>query len=365
MPAAEVSPSTSPPARSVPPSTGAVVSPAAISSVTRRHVPDASWWRRRVAPFEQASWSRALLQIANTFVPAVVLLGAMFFTCREHYGITLLLSIPASCFFVRLFILQHDCGHGSFTPSPFVNHVLGSVIGVFSMTPYFAWRLNHGTHHAWSGQLDKRVPGGEFYTMTVAEYAALSPRRRFLYRVYRSPVLLLGFGGTYAFVLDNRRFVSVGGSVRLRDRLSVWLTNGALLAFAFAVGPARYALVYAPLVAFAATPAVVLFYVQHQFEEGYFARRASWTHFDSAVKGSSYFALPKVLQFFTGNIGFHHVHHLSSRVPNYRLEDCHRALADAVTPTEIRLHDLPRLLRLALWDEERGRLVSFRDSGVD
>ena len=324
---------------------------------------DPAAWRQRVSPFERASWARAVVQLANTVVPAFALLFAMFLTCREHYGVTLLLSIPTACFFVRLFILQHDCGHGSFVPSALGNHVLGCLIGIFTITPYFAWRLNHATHHAWSGQLDRRVPGAEFYTMTVAEYAALSPARRFAYRMYRSPWIVLGVGGFYTFVLDNRRFMSVAGRSRLRDRASVWLTNLVIVAIALAVGPSRYALVYAPLVVFAGTPAVVLFYVQHQFENAYFARGSSWKHFDSAVAGSSYFDLPKVLAFFTGNIGYHHVHHLSPRVPNYALAACHRDLPD-IQPRVLHLADVPRLLRLALWDESRGRLVSFRDSGV-
>jgi omega-6 fatty acid desaturase (delta-12 desaturase) len=349
------------PPRSSPPSIASATRPECASG---EHPRDPAWWRGRVAPFERATWRKGIVQLLNTVVPALALLCAMVVTCREHYALTLLLSVPTSCFFVRMFILQHDCGHGSFVPSPTANHVIGSIIGFFTITPYFAWRLNHATHHAWSGQLDKRVPGGEFYTMTVAEYAELPKWRRLLYRVYRSPWVILGFGGFYAFVLDNRRFSSVSGSSRLRDRLSVWITNLVIVAFAWAVGPTRYALVYAPLVVFAATPAVLLFYVQHQFEDAYFARASRWRHFDSAVSGSSYFKLPKLLEFFTGSIGYHHVHHLSARVPNYALEGCHRALETEIEPHVVRLSDLPRLLRLALWDEARGKLVSFRDSGV-
>ncbi|HVH45818.1 MAG TPA: fatty acid desaturase [Labilithrix sp.] len=356
MPAVEA---TTPP-RSLPP----IPPPPSTETTHAEPSRDPGWWRRRVAPFERSSWRHAGVQIANTVIPALVLLAAMIATCRDHYGITLLLSIPAAGFFVRLFILQHDCGHGSFVPSAIGNHLLGCFLGVFTITPYFAWRLNHATHHAWSGKLDRRVPGAEFYTMTVEEYARLSPRRRLLYRIYRSPWLLLGIGGMFAFVLDNRRFSSVSGRSRLRDRLSVWLTNAAIVALAWAVGPSRYALVYAPLVILAGTPAVVLFYVQHLFEIAYFARDSRWKHFDAAVTGSSLFKLPKVLAFFTGSIGYHHIHHLSPRVPNYALVECHRELESSIDPPVLHLADVPRLLRLALWDEARGKLVSFKDSGV-
>lgn len=334
--------------RTVPPSPEA---PKRVAPVDARR--DA--WRGVISPYESPSWTRAGVQVLNTFVPAIALLVAMVLTCQEHYAITLALAVPAAAFFV----LQHDCGHGSFVPSALGNHVLGSIFGLVTITPYFAWRQNHATHHAWSGNLDRRVPGAEFYTMTVAEYRRLSPLRRFSYRAYRSPFVLLGLGALVAFVLQNRRFAPVAGRGRPRDRLSVWGTNVALALFAWAVGFRTYALVYAPIVLIGGTAGVLLFFVQHQFEEGYFVRDRAWRHADSALRGSSYLALPRLLEFFTADIGRHHAHHLSTRVPNYRLAACHRALDAIAAPRTLRLGDVPRLLRLGLWDEERGRLVGF------
>lgn len=317
-----------------------------------------------MAAFERASYKSAFVQVLNTWIPALALFAAMLATCRTHYAITLLLAIPASGFFVRLFVLQHDCGHGSFVPSALGNHVIGTISSLFTLTPYFGWRLNHATHHAWSGNLDRRVAGAEFYTMTIEEYARLSPRKRLAYRIYRSPWLLLCFGGFFAFVIENRRFSSVSGKWRRRDRLSVWFTNVGLVAIAWLVGFDRYAMVYAPIVMIAGTAGVLLFYAQHQFERGYFVRGERWSHVDAALQGSSFFALPKVLAFFTANIGYHHVHHLSPRIPNYRLVACHAALGSDARPEVIRMGDVPRLLTLALWDEGRQQLVSFKDSGV-
>lgn len=331
-------------------------------SPTERPLRGDRTWRARIAPFERPSYAIALWQTLSTFVPAVLLVVAMFATCREHYGITLLLLLPASGFFVRGFVLQHDCGHGSFTPSARLNHVLGTILGTLTLTPYFAWRLNHATHHAWSGNLDKRVPGAEFFTMTVAEYAALPPRRRFLYRLYRSPWLVLILGGPIAFLLDNRRFAPVSGQSRVRDRLSVWGMNALLALVVWRVGIRDFALVYVPLALVAGNAGVLLFYVQHQYEEAYFERKGRWNHVDSALLGSSFFDLPRVLAYFTADIGYHHIHHLSTRVPNYRLRACHRALGGAVAPKVVRLRDVPRLVHLGLWDEERKRLVAFDDA---
>lgn len=322
--------------------------------------PKASW-REAVRAHEAPSYRRAALQTATTFVPFLLLLAAMAVVAPKNLLLAYLLAIPAAGFALRLFILQHDCSHGSFVPSSTLNHVLGSIFGVFTITPYFKWRHNHLTHHAWSGNLDRRVRGAEFYTMTVDEYLAASPKERFRYRLYRSPWILLPFGGIFAFALSNRWFSSVSGKSRPRDRISVWATNAAMVLLAYGMGFRTYLLIYVPIVLLAGTAGLILFYVQHQFEDGYFVHKDEWDHFEAAMTGSSHLVLPEPLRFFSANIGYHHVHHLSPRVPNYAIERCHRALAWAGTPTKLHLRDLPRLFRLALWDAERQRLVSFAD----
>lgn len=301
-------------------------------------------------------------QVATSLVPSVALWLLMWHLHARAYGWVLLLSVPAALFMVRTFIVMHDCAHGSLFPSRITNQVIGSVLGVFTITPFYVWRHNHLVHHVLSGDLDRRIKGAEFYTLTLREYAELTPGRQLAYRIYRSPVVILGLGGVVAFGILNRLYdvVTPAGP---RERLSVWGTNLALVAIAYAAGFKAFFLVELPIVVLGGGFGIFLFYVQHQFERAYFRRTKDWTFADAAMAGSSFLRLPRVLEFFTACIGYHHVHHLDPRVPNYRLRPCHAELSStlshATLPHRVTAKSALRALRLALYDEDEQDLISF------
>jgi omega-6 fatty acid desaturase (delta-12 desaturase) len=324
--------------------------------------PEGAFWRETLAPYARPRVSRSLLDLATSVVPYLALCVAMYFALGVSYLLVLALAIPASGFLVRTFILFHDCSHGSFLPSRRANLWLGTVLGLFVYSPFLRWRHDHAIHHATSGDLDRRG-GGDVRTLTVSEYHALPPRARLGYRLFRNPLIMFGVGPIVALLVGPRL---VSRDARPRMRRSVIGTNIALAvlvaALCWLVGWREYLLVQAPTVLLAGSAGIWLFYVQHQFEDAYWESAEGWSYADAALRGSSYLKLPKVLQFFSGNIGLHHVHHLSARIPNYNLQRAHDENPIFHDVPMLSLRDGLRAVRLKLWDEEHGRLVTFAEA---
>jgi acyl-lipid omega-6 desaturase (Delta-12 desaturase) len=332
---------------------------AAPSSLSGKERPT---WREALAPYARAHLGRSLLDIATSVVPYIALSALMYLALDVSYLLVLALAIPAAGFLVRTFIVFHDCAHGSFLPSKRANAWLGVAFGLLVYQPFLSWRHSHAVHHASAGDLGRRGVG-DVLTLTVAEYQASAWRRRLGYRVLRNPFVMFGLGPIYALVLQPRL---VSRSARPRIRRSVIATNVALAALVGAlcwlVGWREYLLVQMPTFLLAGSAGVWLFYVQHQFEDTYWQSAEDWSYADAALRGSSYLKLPKLLQFFTGNIGLHHVHHLSTRVPNYNLQRAHDQNPIFHEVPTLSLWGGLRAVRLKLWDEDRGRLVTFAEA---
>jgi omega-6 fatty acid desaturase (delta-12 desaturase) len=292
-------------------------------------------------------------------IPYLALMGLMAWASGISYWITLALAVPAAGFAVRIFIIFHDCGHGSFMKSSRANLFWGCVTGVLTFTPFHQWRHEHALHHATAGDLDRRGTG-DIWTLTVEEYLARSRWKRFAYRLARNPLVLFVVAPLYVFLIVNR-FPSRTSAKR--ERRSVHWTNAALLAIvvvmSLTIGIKAYLLIQGPVIILAAAAGIWLFYVQHQFEGVYWERRKDWDYLDAALKGSSFYKLPKVLQWFSGNIGFHHIHHLSPRIPNYNLEKCHKANPVFREVKPVTLWASFKSLSFRLWDEQRKQLVGF------
>ena len=319
-------------------------------------------WRAVLAPHARPHLGRSLLDIATSVLTYLGLLVAMYFLRGVSIWLVLAVSVPAAGFLVRTYIVFHDCAHGNFLPWRRANEWLGATCGLLVFTPFQRWRHQHALHHAASGDLDRRG-GGDVLTLTVAEYEALPRRRQLGYRLLRNPLAMLGLGPIWAMMLAPR-FVS--RTERLRIRRSVRRTNLALAVtiglLCWVVGWESFLLIEMPAALMAGSIGVWLFYVQHQFEDAYWQNSDSWSYDEAALKGSSYLRLPKVLQFFTGNIGLHHVHHLSTRIPNYNLQRAHDAHPVFRQVPTLSIWDGIRSLKLKLWDEERGRLVTFQQA---
>ena len=318
-------------------------------------------WMRSVAKYNNPDLRRSLWQLFNSVVPYFIMWYLMYRSIGVSYWLTLALAIPTAGFMVRLFIIFHDCGHGSFFKSQRANSIVGIITGILTFTPYYHWRYEHAVHHATSGDLDRRGVG-DVWTLTVQEYQKSSPWKRFMYRIYRNPVIMFGIGPLYMFLISHR-FAS--RDVKNRERHSVYWTNLALLAIAvlmsLTIGLKAFLLIQLPILIIAGSAGVWLFYVQHQFEGVYWERHEKWDFVTSALQGSSFYKLPKVIQWFSGNIGFHHIHHLSSRIPNYFLEKCHN---ENVVPQKVKpvtLRSSLKSLRFRLWDEEQGKLIGFHE----
>jgi omega-6 fatty acid desaturase (delta-12 desaturase) len=287
----------------------------------------------------------------------------MWATLGVGYGLTLLLALPAAGLLLRLFVLQHDCGHGSFFRTRAVNDWVGRIIGTVTLTPYDAWRRSHNAHHASSGNLDERG-FGDIDTLTVREYLALPRWRRLRYRAYRHPLVMFGFGPAYLFLVRHRLPVGL-----MRKGWEPWIstmaTNAAtaalIVAMIWLVGAGPFLLVQLPIVLLAASMGVWLFYVQHQFEDTVWAEDPAWNLHEAALHGSSHYDLPPVLRWFTANIGVHHVHHLCSRIPFYRLPEVLRDHPELGETSRLTIMESLNSVRLVLWDEERQQLISFRD----
>jgi omega-6 fatty acid desaturase (delta-12 desaturase) len=283
----------------------------------------------------------------------------MYLALGVSYLLVLAIAIPTAGFLVRTFILFHDCSHGSLLRSKRANAWLGMVLGLFVYAPFLRWRHDHAIHHATSGDLDRRG-GGDVRTLTVTEYLALPWRARLGYRLFRNPLVMFGVGPIVALLIGPRL---VTKDARPRMRRSVIGTNIALAVFVGAlcwlVGWRDFLLVQAPTVMLAGSAGIWLFYVQHQFEDAYWQETDGWSYADAALRGSSYLKLPKVLQFFSGNIGLHHVHHLNARIPNYNLQRAHDENPIFHQVPTLSLMDGMRAVRLKLWDERTGRMVGF------
>ena len=294
-------------------------------------------------------------------VPFVGLWVLMYFALSVSYLLVLVLAVPAAGFLMRTYILFHDCAHGSLLRGRRSNAWLGSVLGLMVFTPFARWRYEHVVHHATAGDLDRRFVG-DVPTYTVGEYRAWSWPTRVAYRLYRNPAVMFGLGPIYAMLLEPRWAYP---SAAPRIKRSVWATNLALVAviggLCWLIGWRDFVLVEAPFVFLAGGAGIWLFYVQHQFDNTYWQRSPDWSYEDAALLGSSYLQLPKVLQFFTGNIGLHHVHHLNAKIPNYNLQRAHDTEPVFRDVSSISLRDGLRATRLKLWDEQAARLVTWRE----
>ncbi|WP_425450476.1 fatty acid desaturase [Virgifigura deserti] len=319
-------------------------------------------WRQIVVPYAKPDTRRGIIQLLNTGLPFLATMGVMLYGLDRGIEAALLLAPVAAALLVRLFAIQHDCGHGSFFASRWANNLLGRVLGVFTLTPYAFWRRRHAVHHATSGNLDQRGVG-DVTTVTLREYLSFPARRRLLYRLYRHPLVMFGVGPAYQFVIRHR--VPTGHPLRhWQEWSSVLGTNGAIAALvvlaAVTVGLKPLLLGYLPVILLAASIGVWLFYVQHQFEDAYWESRPRWNFQAAALEGCSFYDLPRALHWITGHIGFHHIHHLSSKIPNYRLRECFEQNPEFQEAKRLTLWDSLKCPRLALWDEERRKLVPFR-----
>ncbi len=316
-------------------------------------------WRQLLAAYQKPSTWRAGWQVVDTIGAYLLVWVGLYFVASVSWVWTVPLVVLAGALQVRVFILFHDCTHGSFFASSAANAVLGFVGGVLTFTPYRHWRWEHALHHGTAGDLDRRGTG-DIWTMTVQEYRAASRWRRLAYRVARNPFVLLVVAPVVVFLVLQRLPSRRAGRA---ERLSVWWTNLAIVALVGAMGWLfgfeRFVVLQLATLMIGGAAGVWLFYVQHQFEGVSWARREDWDFVDAALEGSSFYRLPRVLQWFSGNIGFHHIHHLSPRIPNYNLERCHRALAHYLDVNPVTLRTSLRSLRFRLWDEAAGRLVGF------
>jgi omega-6 fatty acid desaturase (delta-12 desaturase) len=310
------------------------------------------------------STRQALFEIAVTLIPFAVFWTAALVSAQCGWWAGLVFTVPAAAFLVRGFLIQHDCGHGAFFPAKAANDWTGRVLGVLTLTPYAYWRQTHAIHHATSGHLDRRIAGG-IDTFTVEEYRAMSPLRRWGYRAYRHPVMQFAIGPAFVFLIQHRVPVDLMRA-GWRPWASAMAANVAAGVAFFVLGSwlgwGPFLLVHLSIVAMAASLGVWLFYVQHQFEETHWSRQGRWQREEAALHGSSYYDLPTPLRWLTANIGVHHVHHIDCRIPFYRLGEVLKEQPELKTIGRITIMDSLRCLRLALWDESRERMVSFREA---
>jgi len=339
-----------------------------VSAIEANGAATARDWARALAPYRQASAARAVFELSVTFPPFAALWTAMLIASRHGLIWLSLGSAPlAAGLLVRLFMIQHDCGHGAFFPSKLANDWVGRAIGVMTMTPYDHWRRSHAIHHATSGNLDRRGIG-DIKTLTVREYFALNWRGRLRYRLYRHPIVMFGLGPAYMFLIESRLpfgFMRKGAM----PWLSTMSTNAGILIAAglliWGVGLMPFLVVHLPITLIGATAGVWLFYVQHQFEATTWDGAADWRQPEAALHGSSHYDLAPPLSWFSANIGVHQVHHLSSGIPFYRLPEVLRNHPELSEVGRLTLWRSLACVRLALWDEEKRRLLSFRETWAE
>jgi omega-6 fatty acid desaturase (delta-12 desaturase) len=319
---------------------------------------------KEVSAYRQPKTGRSLFELAVTAAPFAILWAVTWALLDAGYMLGLLLTIPTGGFLLRLFLIQHDCGHGAFFKRQSINDWTGRLLGILTLTPYEYWRRSHATHHASTGNLDQRGMG-DIDTLTVAEYQALGRLGRLRYRIYRHPVVLFGIGPAYLFLLRHRLPVGMMNA-GLRPWLSALGTNAGIAIFAglliWAMGVKLFLMIFLPTTLVAASLGVWFFYVQHQFENAHWDRKDDWSFHDAALHGSSYYVLPPVIRWFSANIGMHHIHHLASRIPFYRLPEAMRDIPVLSRISRLTVRESFRTVRLALWDEQARRLVSFREA---
>ena len=317
--------------------------------------------RKNVAPFAQPNSKSSIRQLFNTILPFIFLWFLAYKSLSISIWLTLLLTIVASGFIIRIFIIFHDCTHYSFFKSNRANRIVGTITGIITLFAYEKWKRNHAIHHATSSNLDKRGTG-DVWVMTVDEYIDASFWQRLAYRLYRNPIVMFGLGPLYLFLISNR-FNRKGA--HLRERMNTYLINVSIVliygTIIWLIGWKAFLIIQVPMLFISGSLGIWLFYVQHQFEDSYFEEEKEWDFVKAAVDGSSYYKLPKVLQWITGNIGYHHVHHLSPRVPNYHLEEAHESTPPLQKATTITLATSLTSIRFRLYDEKTRSFISFRE----
>ncbi|WP_028591925.1 fatty acid desaturase [Paenibacillus massiliensis] len=315
--------------------------------------------KKNVAAFEQTNTRSSIWQLINTLGPLLLLWYAAYLSLSISYWLTLPISIVAAGFIIRTFIIFHDCGHQSFFKNKRANDIVGTITGVITLCPYQQWKNTHAIHHATSSNLDKRGTG-DMWVLTIEEYVAAGFWQRLAYRFYRNPLVMFVLGPIYIFLISYR-FNRKGA--KRKEKINTHVTNISIVVLyallCWAIGWEAFVLVQAPVFFVSGMLGIWLFYVQHQFEESYFEHDEEWSYVNAAVEGSSYYKLPAVLQWITGNIGFHHVHHLSPKVPNYHLEEAHNATPPLQKATTITIGTSLKSLRFRLWDEQHKTFVGF------
>ncbi|GMK42030.1 fatty acid desaturase [Paenibacillus sp. CCS19] len=317
--------------------------------------------KKHSAPFARTNTKASIRQLTNTLLPFLLLWIAAYASLSISYWLTIPITIVAAAFLIRTFIIFHDCCHQSFFKSRRANDWLGNITGILTHFPYEQWKNAHNIHHATSGNLDKRGVG-DMWVMTVDEYVASSPRMKLAYRLYRNPLVFLVLGPLLVFLVTYRK--NRPGAKR-KEKLNTYLTNVAIVVLYVLLGELlgwkNVILVQVPILWVAGTMGIWLFYVQHQFEDSYFENDDEWSYVKAAVEGSSYYKLPRLLQWITGNIGYHHVHHLNPKVPNYNLEKTHLAIPPLQQAVTITFRTSLQSLRFRLWDEEAKTFIGFRE----
>jgi omega-6 fatty acid desaturase (delta-12 desaturase) len=318
-------------------------------------------WQKIVAKYHGPDLRLSIGQLVTSFVPYIALWYLMYLSLSYSYAITLLLSVLASGFLLRIFIIFHDCTHGSFFKSRRANEIVGVICGLASFTPFGEWRHRHNLHHATTGNLDKRG-WWDIDVLTVKEYLALPPRKQLVYRLYRNPIILFMIGATFFFIVIQR--IPRRDSRPKEIKSVLWTNVGLVLLYGpiiWLVGWQAFLLIQVPIAILSSTVGLWMFYVQHQFEQAYWEYDPEWDYVTASLKGSSFYKLPRILQWFTGNIGFHHIHHLSAKIPNYRLEQCYRENTLFQDVTEITLGSSLQAINAKVWDEELKRMLDFKE----
>ncbi|MFB9974206.1 fatty acid desaturase [Allobacillus sp. SKP2-8] len=317
--------------------------------------------KKHIKPFENPDTKASVWQLVNTLPPFFLLWYLAYEAISVSLILSIALSILAGGFVVRVFIIFHDCCHGSFFKNRKLNHFVGTVTGILTMFPYEKWKREHSIHHATSSNLDKRGTG-DVWIMTVEEYKKASKLERLQYRLYRNPFIMFVLGPLYLFLITNRMNRK---DARRKERRNTYLTNVSIIGITalliWAIGWSSFLIVQLPIMFVAGSLGIWLFYVQHQFEDSYFEDEADWDYVKAAIDGSSYYKLPRVLQWITGNIGYHHVHHLSPKVPNYNLEQVHESTPPLQQATTITVGSSLKSIRFRLYDEESKTFVHFKE----
>lgn len=322
---------------------------------------DKGGWRSDIAPYERPHMKHSVWQIINTVGPFFVLWYFAFLSLSFSIWLTFVLDIIAAGFLIRIFIIFHDCCHKSFFKNKIANEIVGTLTGILTFVPYHQWRYTHSVHHASSGNLDRRGVG-DIWTLTVDEYMASSFLRRLYYRIYRNPLVMFIIGPIFIFLIDYRFNRKRAG---MKERINTYITNlaivGSIALLCWGIGWQSFLLIQGPMFFFSGMAGIWLFYVQHNYEETYYENEAEWDYVKAAMHGSSFYNLPRILHWITGNIGYHHIHHLSPRVPNYYLKKVHNKNAALRNVQTITLKTSLESLKFRIWSEESKKFIQFKD----